>query len=80
MEGQQLPWVTLADAHVWPNLEHAFPGIIEVFKRLAGTMKTIFNRNIDLVDRSIAVYSTGRLRQRLTVIGQITSHKRPYRR
>lgn len=61
MEGRQLPWVTLGDVRVWPNLERGFPGISDVFMRLAGTMEKVFNRNVEFVDRSFAVYSTGRL-------------------
>jgi hypothetical protein len=61
MEAEQPPWVTLGDSRVWPNLERDFPGIYPVFKRLAGTMEKVFNRNIEFTNRCMAVYSTGRL-------------------
>jgi hypothetical protein len=38
------------------------PVSVTYFKRLAGSMEKTFDRNLDdLVDRSMAVYSTGRL-------------------
>ena len=49
MEGQQLPWVTLADRG-WPNLERDFPGITSTFRRLASTMEKVFNRKLELID------------------------------
>jgi len=58
---EQLVWDKLAERTSWKRLDRDFPRFSETMVLLAGTMKKIFARSMDLLESQIAVFSTGRL-------------------